>query len=262
MYPTDIETYRATLFDRQGPSPVDPPVIIRPNGILLHSGEGTVQSDMFELTGKDPHHPVSVGNYTTRTGLRYELGPDYYRYWHAGAPDHGQTSWHGSYPGAFGITDGNKLLGMEAEHKSGQNWPDAQLESIAEWAVMKIEQYNFSLTHVGAHKWYAPSRKTDPTDFPDTALMDYIRSFFKPRGFAVKITNPLGARIRQAPRINTPIAGLLDVGYVFWCDGVLAGDTVQGPDGPTKDWYHFAGPTPEIRNPLGFVSAAICERET
>src|SRR5436190_16745753 len=101
----DTTTYRTTNYDRDRNGD---PLIITPQGILLHNGGGSIGSDMYELTGKSPRR-VSAGYYVTRSGIIYELGPDTHRYWHAGAPDRQTTRWHGNSPAAFGIYDGNLL---------------------------------------------------------------------------------------------------------------------------------------------------------
>jgi hypothetical protein len=252
MYKVDDTTFHATKFDRNNDGT---PRIIVPQGILLHSGGGSRASDMYELEGNDPKHPVGVGQYCTRDGLIYQLGPENRAYWHAGAPDHNTRSWWGWSPGAFGIYNGNLFLGMETEHREGQDWPRAQLDAIQWWGREKVKQYGIKLSHVGAHRWYAPSRKKDPEDLTDDVLTNLFRSFYTTEGYKVRILGERGANIRQAPSTNSPVVLTLPEGYIFWADEIKKGQKIDGTD----VWYHFAGPTADVPDPRGFVFGGICQ---
>jgi len=94
-----------------------------------------------------------------------------------------------------------------------ENSPFVALEAI-EWLFrQKIQQYGFPLTRIGAHKWYAPGRKQDPSDFPDDKLQAFFRSLYDAApvadGGPYRVTSEAGARIRQGPGTTFPVAATL-----------------------------------------------------
>jgi len=258
MTPTvDVTSFHAIYYERNRDGS---PLINVPQGILMHTGEGTAASDLYILSGKDPARRVGCNYYVRRNATIYRLAPDSYECWHAGAATQTSTRWWGNNAAAYGIINGNRLIGVETEHRAGQDWPEVQLDAIAWLFRQKIQQYGFPLTRIGAHKWYAPGRKQDPSDFPDDKLQAFFRSLYAAEpvadGGPYRVTSEAGARIRQGPGTTFPVAATLPDGYVFWSDGTTVGEAVAG----NSNWVHFAGPTPTIPNPLGFVSMAICEK--
>lgn len=255
MIPINQSDYQAKYYDRHfDGTAIEAP----PAGLLLHHGGGTQTSDLYILTGQDPTRKVGAHYYVNRAGTIYQLCPDTYAAWHAGAPDHVTTRWWGNTAASYGVVNGNRLLGVETEHRPGADWPAEQMTALAALFRDRIARYSFPLTRLGGHKWFAPSRKSDPADWPDAALQTWFRSLYAPvaaLGAAYRVTTPSGARIRQGPGTAFPIAETLPEGYVFWGDTTMVGEAVQG--NPT--WVHFAGPTPTIPNPLGFVWSGICQ---
>lgn len=253
MIPIDQSTYQAKYYDRHWDgTPIEAP----PMGFLLHHGGGSQSSDLHILTGQDPKRKVGCHYYVNRAGTIYQLCPDTYAAWHAGAPDHATRRWWGSTAAAYGIVNGNRLLGVETEHRPGADWPAAQMTALKLLFRDKIQRYGFSLQRLGAHKWFAPSRKTDPADFPDAELQSWLRSLYQTDGHMYEVTAAAGARIRQGPGTTFPIAETLPAGYRFWSDSTIVGQAVEG----NNSWVHFAGPTPTIPNPLGFVWAGIVKK--
>jgi hypothetical protein len=249
MIPID-PTYTAIYYDRHydGSAIEAPPV-----GMLLHHGGGSQASDLYILTGKDPARKVGTHYYVTRSGTIYQLCPDTYAAWHAGAPDHLTTRWWGNTAASYGVVNGNRLLGVETEHRPGADWPAEQMTALAALFHDRIARYRFPLTRLGGHKWFAPSRKTDPADFPDADLQSWLRGLYRSEGSVFEVTAEQGARIRQGPGTQFPIAETLPVGYTFWSDQATVGQAIDG----NNVWVHFFGPTPTIVNPLGFIWSGI-----
>lgn len=255
----DKNTYTAVHYDRTNEGK---PVETAPLGFLLHHGGGSIFSDTFILTGKDPKRIVGCNYYVTRAGIIYQLAPDTYRCWHAGAADHASKRWWGNNAAAYGILNGNRLIGVETEHNPTihTDWPDPQMDALDWLFRSKIKQWAFPLHRLGAHKWYAPNRKDDPAHFSDEDLQAWLRTMYVPepttKGWTYEVAVPQGARIRQGPGTQFPTVTTLPEGYQFYVDTVVKGESVAGSD----QWMHFAGPTRQIPNPLGFIFSGICER--
>lgn len=256
-YTVDLTSYHAIYYERNRDGS---PRTITPDGMLLHQGDGTAQSDLYILTGKDPTRRVGCNYYVKRDATIYRLAPDSYECWHAGAPTQASTRWWGNNAAAYGIYNGNRLIGVETEHRSGQDWPTVQLDAIKWLFKDRIQLYGFPLTRIGAHKWYASGRKTDPTDWSDADLQRWFRTLYEPAVASdaglYRVTSRVGARIRQGPGTTFSTVTTLPENYTFYADGTTVGEAIAG----TNVWVHFAGPTVHIPNPLGFISGAICTK--
>lgn len=146
----------------------------RPQGtvidaIVLHDGEGSKKSDLERLT--DDSVPmedrVSAHYYVDRQGRTYELVDPLLEAWHAGKSNYqGRTNWN-----PFSI-------GIETEHKRGQDWPIVQKAAIRDLCMTLIARFPIKEQYVAAHKWIAPGRKPDPTDWTDEDLHAFIDSLF------------------------------------------------------------------------------------
>jgi hypothetical protein len=251
----DINTdFKTPNFDRNRDGT---PFIIKPQGIMTHTGGGDQKSDFFELLGKSGRL-VSSHYYINREGTIYQLAPDDHRTWHAGTQDTWSKRWWGNSAAAYGIVDGNTCLGVEWEHRRGQDYPEVQMAAGRELYKAKIEQYNFPYTRLGTHRWYAPSRKEDPLDWNDKPHAEWIKSLYERPGRLMQVVSPRGAFIRVGPSTKYPIAAAIENGQTFWA----APDLVQGdaPQNTTNSlWYHYIGPTQDIVAELGFIWSGIVE---
>lgn len=161
-----------------------PNYIARPVGtvidaLVLHTGEGTKQSDLNALTNDKVRveDRVSAHYYVDRETNVYELVDPDYEAWHAGASSYnGRTGWN-----RFSI-------GIETEHKKGQNWPVAQKAKIHELMGTLIARYPIQEKYVAAHRWIAPKRKFDPTDWSDGELHAFIDTLFLGPSLTYQVT--------------------------------------------------------------------------
>jgi hypothetical protein len=146
------------------------PIVIQPQGMMAHTCEGGLPSpratSLPYLTKQGSG--VSCNYYVCRNAEIFQLAEDYHRTWHAGI---------GTWPG---ISDGNKLLGVEFEHRQGMDWPDVQIEAGAWLFRTKIAEYSFPRERIIAHRWWAPGRKIDPTNWSDPALKAWIADLYEP----------------------------------------------------------------------------------
>jgi hypothetical protein len=223
----DKKSYQSPNYDhRQG----------RIEGITLHTGEGTRWSDLGWLC--NPASNVSAHYYVCRdAGIIYQLVADERRAWHAG------HAW------------GNDCtLGIETEHKQGQDWPEVQLEALAALCKHLIGLYDIPASGIVAHRWLTPARKIDPTDWTDSALHAWIDSLYEPSqeqpaqpGGWYRTIYP--ATVRTAPSVETgeivatfaPDSHLL----VSW----TTGQYVRGSD----QWAHLS------ESQIGFIHASALE---
>lgn len=154
----DRTTYRSRNYD-------DRPTGTVIDAVVMHTGEGTKASDLGELTS--PSTRKSAHYYVDRAGHVYELVDPMYRAWHAGVSAYaGRTSWN------------NFAVGIESEHKKGQDWPVVQKTAYANLVEHLIAHYPIKQPFVVAHRWIAPGRKEDPTDWPDRELIPWIDARF------------------------------------------------------------------------------------
>lgn len=138
-----------------------------PSALVLHSSEGTRVSDLPWLKKVQGEKSVSCHYYVQRDGVIYQMVPDWREAWHAGISDYlGLTGW------------GDFSLGIEFEHKQGQNWPEIQRQAGAWLCKLLVQKYLIAKAMVVAHRWIAPTRKVDPTDWDDRGLMAWIDQLY------------------------------------------------------------------------------------
>lgn len=145
---------------------------IAPDMIVLHTGEGTKQSDLATLrsTKPRPDKRVSSHYYVDRVGRVYQLVDPRFAAWHAGT-----SVWAGR-------TNLNRYsIGIETEHRAGQNWPDVQRQALAVLCQMLIGRYRIAQGNIVAHRWIAPGRKQDPTDWGNSDLVRWIDALYHRR---------------------------------------------------------------------------------
>lgn len=170
-----------TIDDRSYRSPNSSPRPGSVDSILLHTGEGTWQSDVQILcdprtgdprNGTPQDRRVSANYYVRRNGVIYRLVDDNWAAWHAGRSSYlGRTDWN------------SRSIGIETEHREGQTWPAVQVAALAWLCRDLIQHYQIRQEWVAAHRWVAKpaGRKRDPTDWPDDVLRGWITSLYAQR---------------------------------------------------------------------------------
>lgn len=145
----------------------------RPKGevsaIVLHSGEGSKTSDLQRLLDDTVSEKsrVSAHFYVDRLANVYQLVDPSKEAYHAGVSSFlGRDSWN-----AFSI-------GIETEHRKGQVWPTAQRKSIEELCRELIPHYAIKEPWIVAHRWIAPTRRSDPSDWPNDELRMWIHGLY------------------------------------------------------------------------------------
>lgn len=140
----------------------DRPKGVVPSSLVLHTTEGKWPSDLHWLSSLKSQ--VSCHYVVSPAGKIYQLVPDEKRAWHAGV---------GSF---LGINDWNDIsIGIEASHKSGDPWPEVQRQALKDLCRMLMAKYGIGPDRIVAHRWIAPDRRSDPTDWSNEALLAWIR---------------------------------------------------------------------------------------
>lgn len=151
------------------------------DALVLHTGEGSEESDLGALTR--PGTRKSAHYYVNRAGHIYGLVDPTYRAWHAGESSYqGRSTWN------------DFSIGVETEHKVGQDWPATQKEAIYDLFVYLIGRFAIKQRYVVAHRWIAQGRKFDPTNWPDEELKPWIASLYAGSPWTYALPGPNGLR--------------------------------------------------------------------
>ena len=139
------------------------------SAVVVHTGEGTKKSDLQRLCDDSVQvdHRVSAHYYVDRALNVYQLVDPANEAWHAGESDfQGRQNWN-----TFSI-------GIESEHKKGQTWAVGQKDMIGQLTRDLIDRYHIKQPWIAAHRWIAPNRKFDPTDWPNPELNVWINNLY------------------------------------------------------------------------------------
>jgi N-acetyl-anhydromuramyl-L-alanine amidase AmpD len=193
---------------------------IPPNAIVLHSGEGdSAANDIDALT----HTTSSSHYYVTRKGKIFQFVDDARRASHTGPTRFlGETDWN------------DFSLGIETEHNKKQNWPQVQLDAIAELTKQLIEKHGVLRERVVAHRWIrrpASEDHQDPTNFPDPKLRRFITDLYPKtgRGELFRVTTD-DTNVRRAASFEDDPIAKLNQDDVIEVEGEVQGASVKGSD--------------------------------
>lgn len=141
------------------------PAGVKISAIVIHTTEGKWPSDLQWLASAKSQ--VSCHYVISPTGKVYQIVADERRAWHAGV---------GAY---LGISDWNDIsIGIEVSRKQGDPWTEAQRSALKELCQSLITKYSIPQSRIAAHRWIAPERRSDPTDWPDPALASWIADLY------------------------------------------------------------------------------------
>lgn len=215
-----------------------------PSAILIHTGEGTKDSDLATLhnprtgdprNGTPQDRRVSSNYYVDRAGNIYELAPPELETWHAGPANYaGITNWN------------DASVGIETEHKAGQDWPRIQRDALAWLCRYLIQRFNIPKERIAAHRWVAEprGRKSDPSDWSDGELRAWIAALYGPANPASPPPSSdltpyrvreNGTRVRVAPTTRSDQVTTLSAGEV-----VQVRQTVDGAVPPGQSDRRWA----------------------
>lgn len=215
----DTTSWPSPNYDRRED---DTPVLVTPVGIMLHSCEGVLPRPRVSSLPWlcNPRSGASSNYYVDRDGQVYQIVVPGHRAWHAGT-----GRWRG-------ITDGNSaFIGIELEHRRGMGgYPDAQMNALSALCRKLIADHEIRQEMVIAHRWWAPNRKADPTDWPDVVLRAWIAALYAPATPHPPL--PPGPRYRiVAPKAIVragPSTMAQDTRHRLAAGTVVTGEVVEG----------------------------------
>lgn len=162
-----------------------------PTSIVVHSCEGALPSPRATSLPWlcNPNSRVSTGYYVCRDTTIFQLVDDMEQAWHAGGlQDNGTWTAQPAYSNPHSI-------GIECEHRSGQDWPSAQKDALAWLLRLLVARWGIAVDHIDTHGQIAIAgpykRKVDPTNWPRPAFLAW-------RDQNVVI-HPLRFRVRGIP---------------------------------------------------------------
>lgn len=179
-----------------------------PTSIVVHSCEGALPEprDTSLPWLCNPASGVSTGYYVCRNLEIFQLVSDSNAAWHAGGQ---QTNGTWTAQQAF---DNNHSIGIECEHRSGQDWPAAQKDALA-WLIRQLcARYAIDAAHIETHGQIAlPGpyhRKIDPTNWPHADFVQWRDALFAaPIAYRV-----VGLPVYQRSDLTGALAGHLPAG--------------------------------------------------
>jgi hypothetical protein len=198
-YTVDVSTWRSPSYSARPASP---------SSIVVHSCEGALPEPRASSLPWlcNPASGVSTGYYLCRNTEIFQLVSDANAAWHAGGKQDNGT-WTAQQ--AF---DNNHSIGIECEHRSGQDWPAAQKDALA-WLILQLAaRYAIPATSIETHGQIAIagpySRKTDPTNWPHAEFVSWRDGLFAaPIAYRV-----LGLPVFQRSDLTGPVALYLPPG--------------------------------------------------
>jgi Negative regulator of beta-lactamase expression len=235
MFTIDSKTWRSPNHDRRHSAPI--------SAIVVHSCEGALPSPRRSSLPWlcNPASRVSSHYYVCRDGTIYQLVDDENEAWHAGA--------------CMLAFVNARSLGVECEHRTGQDWPPTQKQAL-KWLIKRlIATHHIDPLRIETHGQIAlPGpyrRKVDPSDWPHTDFDAFVGSMFTDappvpaphppasplHRYVVKSSCTGGASIRAFPRVNAAILGRLHAGDSFTGEEIEASTSTYVKDfGSSKVW--------------------------
>jgi hypothetical protein len=181
--------------------------------LVLHNTEGHEASDLPHLTDPHPEDPskrVSTHYYIKRDGRIRQLVQD------------GQVAYHAGVSHYASLHSFNDFsLGIELERsRTDPDYPPAQWVALGELTSYLLARFRIPQDLIVAHRWIAPTRKSDPRGWSDEQLLAWttdLASRCAPARFPWKryTVAVAVARVRATPEAAGPIAAKLTLGATF-----------------------------------------------
>lgn len=183
--------------------------------IVVHSCEGKLphprETSLPWLC--NPASEVSTGYYVCRDTTIYQLVDDALAAWHAGGlQDDGTWTAQPAYSNPHSI-------GIECEHRAGQDWPAVQKDALAWLLRFLMAAHRIPVLSIDTHGQIAIAgpykRKTDPTDWPHATFIAWRDALVVPASRAYQV---VGLPVYQAQSLAGAVAGTLSSGETVLID--------------------------------------------
>lgn len=231
-YAIDATTWRSPNYSRRAHAPT---------AIVVHSCEGALPSPRATSLPWlcTPASHVSTGYYVCRDTTIYQLVDDMNEAWHAGGlQESGIWTAQPAYSNPHS-------LGIECEHRSGQDWPKAQKDALA-WLLCTLSAtYTIPATAIETHGQIAIagpySRKIDPTNWPHAAFVAW-------RDVILTTPPTPPAPLTKHYRVKRTMISQRQAGGAPY-----AGELAPGEEVVADVWYADNGGTIHLQDDRGFV---------
>lgn len=140
-------------------------------GIVLHDtfAEGTHRDTLY-LANPSDGREVLVDFTVEKDGSIWQLNPDISRYatFHAGRAT--------QFKGETNAMVNHAVVGIEiVQSKNSVDYPDSQIQSVAELCRMICSQYNLTASDITTHRQIiTDGSRTDPRNFPFSKFWQYF----------------------------------------------------------------------------------------
>jgi N-acetyl-anhydromuramyl-L-alanine amidase AmpD len=216
-YAIDSTTWRSPNYGSRNGVPI--------TTLVIHSCEGRLPAPRVTSLPWlcNPASRVSSHYYLCRDTSIFQLVDDAHEAWHAGGlQDDGTWTAQPAYSNPHSI-------GIECEHRSGQDWPSAQKATLA-WLVQTLAaRYHIAPPQIETHGQIAIAgpykRKTDPTNWPHAGFVAWRdANVGMPTTKRYKV---LGTPVWQQQQCTGPIALYLNPGAIVEVDRVYPEGTAH-----------------------------------
>lgn len=161
--PIEITQMSYTETFRQSPNVSNNRKIV-PTGIVLHHTAGAFSGSVAWCLNSQSQ--VSYHCIVDTNGTRVVLAKDYQRAWHAGT-----SSFNGK-------NDCNSfMLGIAVSgDTTKRTLTKEEIDSVAQWCVSKMKEYNFTIDAITTHRAISPGRKNDVDAKAEKAIVARIKA--------------------------------------------------------------------------------------
>lgn len=175
--------------------------------IILHSCEGAiVDKKGHPIRGRDSSLPWLCNPVSKVSSHYYICRPDTDgQVWVYRLVEESEIAWHAGLSLWQGVRNLNRIsIGIEMEHRRGQDWPHQQLMALDELCrAIVLRHADITQDRILPHRLIAVDkldrrgRKDDPTDWTNEAISNWAKVLFSTtRGDSIPRLGPNGAACR------------------------------------------------------------------
>jgi len=234
---------------------------LAPKSIIVHTTNGHAGTSFYsEARYIQLSRAISSHYLIGKDGSIVQfLDPRYYIAYHAGCVK--AQLWTNNF-----------AIGIEMHHTTTEGHISSAMLAALDALVRNLmRDYSIPSQNIDTHRSVAvfcpgtinagkPGRKIDPSGFPDQEFYNWRSTLVAAGQYTTyRVINPRGVNVRQQPKVNMNIAGVLLYGDTFESDVIKLdekGETHQGKAGTSNQWAHIYRGTSNGQpvDQLGFVS--------
>jgi AmpD protein len=152
---------------------------LAPRGIVLHHSGGSYVGSVSWILNRASK--VSYHCLVNTNGERTVMVQDIQRAWHAGASSFRGQSHCNTFMLGIAVTGDTNSRELTTD----------EINSVAQWCVNKMRQYNFGLDMITTHREVSPGRKNDVDVRAERAIKNRIAQLLNPTSASVSDPQPV-----------------------------------------------------------------------